>query len=111
MKMPCLSPTQENLITVHHEMGHIQYYLSYLRQPFVYRLGANQGFQESVGDAIALSITTPKYLHDLGLIDQLHEDKGKLPCSLTKMIKITESIKIILKADEEKRQSRRNGER
>lgn len=74
--MPCLHASQENLVTVHHEMGHIQYYMSYLKQPFVYRLAANQGFQESVGDTIALSVTTPKYLHDLGLIDQLHNDSG-----------------------------------
>jgi len=74
MKMPCLTPSQENLVTAHHEMGHIQYYLSYVHQPFVYRLGANQGFQESVGDTIALSITTPKYLHAMKLIDRIHDD-------------------------------------
>ena len=82
MKMPCISSTEENLVTVHHEMGHIQYYLAYVPQPFVYRAAANNGFQESIGDAIALSITTPKYLHDLGLIDQIHSDKGNLHCSL-----------------------------
>ncbi|XP_065070816.1 angiotensin-converting enzyme-like isoform X2 [Rhopilema esculentum] len=75
MKMPCLGPSQESLVTVHHEMGHIQYYLSYLEQPYVFRVAANQGFQESIGDTVALSITTPKYLHDLGLIPQHHDDQ------------------------------------
>ena len=74
--MPCLGPSQESLVTVHHEMGHIQYYLSYLEQPYAFRVAANQGFQESIGDTVALSITTPKYLHDLGLIPQHHDDQG-----------------------------------
>lgn len=33
----------EDLITVHHEMGHIQYFLQYARQPNVFREGANPG--------------------------------------------------------------------
>ena len=33
----------ENLITIHHEMGHIQYYLQYKDQPVEYREGANPG--------------------------------------------------------------------
>lgn len=34
-----------DLITVHHEMGHIQYYLQYKHQPNVFRAGANPGDQ------------------------------------------------------------------
>lgn len=34
-----------DLITVHHEMGHIQYYLQYKHQPNVFRSGANPGDQ------------------------------------------------------------------
>lgn len=33
----------EDLITVHHEMGHIQYFMQYSRQPNVFREGANPG--------------------------------------------------------------------
>lgn len=33
----------EDLITVHHEMGHIQYYLQYMNQSLTYRNGANPG--------------------------------------------------------------------
>lgn len=33
----------EDLITVHHEMGHIQYDQQYAHQPAVYRGGANPG--------------------------------------------------------------------
>jgi len=30
-------------MTTHHEMGHVQYYLQYRRQPIAYRQGANPG--------------------------------------------------------------------
>lgn len=38
----------DNLITAHHEMAHIQYYLQYADQPFLYRNGANPGKTISV---------------------------------------------------------------
>lgn len=33
----------EHLVTAHHEMAHIQYYLQYAEQPFLYQDGANPG--------------------------------------------------------------------
>lgn len=33
----------EDLATTHHEMAHIQYYLQYVEQPYLYRDGANPG--------------------------------------------------------------------
>jgi len=33
----------EDLITVHHEMGHIEYFMQYENQSAVYRDGANPG--------------------------------------------------------------------
>ena len=33
----------EDLITIHHEMGHIQYFQQYRNQPTLYRDGANPG--------------------------------------------------------------------
>lgn len=44
----CTDVTMEDLITVHHEMGHIQYYLQYKDQPLIYRGGANPGFFKDV---------------------------------------------------------------
>ena len=35
------------LITTHHEMGHIQYYLQYKELPVLYRRGANPGNREN----------------------------------------------------------------
>ncbi|CAL1265728.1 unnamed protein product [Larinioides sclopetarius] len=70
----CTRVNMEDLITVHHEMGHIQYYLQYAHQPLVFREGANPGFHEAVGDTIALSVATPKHLASVGLLHELTED-------------------------------------
>ncbi|MEX2154714.1 MAG: M2 family metallopeptidase [Gemmatimonadaceae bacterium] len=66
----CTEQTGEDLVTVHHELGHNYYYLAYKHQPILFQGGANDGFHEAIGDAIALSIT-PEYLKTIGLIDQL----------------------------------------
>ena len=39
----CTRKNAEDFITVHHEMGHIQYYLQYKDQPYSFRGGANPG--------------------------------------------------------------------
>merc|ERR1712072_1567004 len=56
IKMPCMQVSQSDFITVHHEMGHIQYYLSYRHLPLEFRTAAHPGFHEAVGDAISLSV-------------------------------------------------------
>lgn len=55
---------------VHHEMGHINYYILYKDQPLVLRKGANPGFHEAVGDLIALSVSTPQHLKKVNLLDE-----------------------------------------
>jgi peptidyl-dipeptidase A len=62
----CIEPTQEHLMTVYHELGHVFYYLSYQDQPFLFQGGANDGFHEAIGDTVNLSMT-PAYLHQIGL--------------------------------------------
>ncbi|XP_050539416.1 angiotensin-converting enzyme-like isoform X2 [Daktulosphaira vitifoliae] len=64
----CTTVTFNDLITAHHEMGHVQYYLQYKDQPFIYREGANEGFHEAIGDTIALSVSTTKHLNKIGLL-------------------------------------------
>ena len=39
----CTKVTHEDLVTVHHEMGHIQYFMEYAHQPYMYRNGGNPG--------------------------------------------------------------------
>jgi len=65
----CITPTAEDFTTIHHELGHIYYFLAYTKQPFLFRNGANDGFHEAIGDTVALSIT-PNYLQKVGLMDK-----------------------------------------
>ena len=76
LKMPCMGTTQSDLVTVHHEMGHLEYYLLYKDKPQEFRTGANPGFHEAVGDTIALSVMVPRHLQKIDLLDNLDEDKG-----------------------------------
>ncbi len=62
----CIQPTQEELMTVYHELGHVFYYLSYKDQPYLFQSGANDGFHEAIGDTVNLSMT-PAYLAQIGL--------------------------------------------
>ncbi|HEY0063578.1 MAG TPA: M2 family metallopeptidase [Telluria sp.] len=64
----CITPTAEDFRTIHHELGHVYYFLAYRKQPFLFQNGANDGFHEAIGDTVALSIT-PDYLKQVGLKD------------------------------------------
>ncbi|XP_055326230.1 angiotensin-converting enzyme-like, partial [Sitodiplosis mosellana] len=71
----CTNINQEDLIVIHHEMGHIQYFIQYKDQPTVFRAGANPGFHEAVGDTIALSVANPRHLVKIGLLDEYTTSK------------------------------------
>ena len=66
----CLQVTGEDFVTVHHELGHNFYQRAYQQQPYLFQGGANDGFHEAIGDAIALSVT-PDYLRRIGLLDSV----------------------------------------
>ena len=66
----CVEITEEHLSTLHHELGHIYYYLMYKDQSPVFKGGAHDGFHEAIGDTIVLSMT-PGYLKEKGLIDEV----------------------------------------
>ncbi|MDQ3079262.1 MAG: M2 family metallopeptidase [Pseudomonadota bacterium] len=63
----CIKPNADDFITIHHELGHNYYQRAYNNQPFLYLNGANDGFHEAIGDAVALSIT-PEYLVQIGML-------------------------------------------
>jgi peptidyl-dipeptidase A len=65
----CIDPTNEDFITIHHELGHNFYQRAYKDLPIVFRDSANDGFHEALGDTVALSVT-PEYLVKVGLIGQ-----------------------------------------
>jgi peptidyl-dipeptidase A len=68
----CVEINEEQLGTLHHELGHIYYYLMYKDQPSVFKGGAHDGFHEAIGDTIQLSMT-PAYLEQMGLVDKVVE--------------------------------------
>lgn len=70
----CTRVTMDQFFTVHHELGHIQYFLQYQHLPFIYRAGANPGFHEAVGDVLSLSVSTPKHLERVGLLKNYKRD-------------------------------------
>jgi peptidyl-dipeptidase A len=64
----CLTVTRQQFKTVFHELGHNYYNLAYKNQPFLFKNGADAGFQEGIGDFIALSSVTPEYYQKIGLL-------------------------------------------
>ena len=73
----CVKINEEDLTTIHHELGHDYYFHSYYKLPILFQQGANDGFHEAIGDAITLSIT-PGYLKQLGLISAVPTDQKGL---------------------------------
>ena len=65
----CITPTEEDFNTIHHELGHNFYQRAYKDQPVIFRDSSNDGFHEAIGDTIALSVT-PEYLVKIGLLDK-----------------------------------------
>ncbi len=64
----CITPTEEELTTIYHELGHIYYYLAYKDGAPIFQNGAHDGFHEAIGDTIVLSMT-PQYMASIGLVD------------------------------------------
>lgn len=81
--------TMDDLITAHHEMGHIQYFLQYKDQPVSFRDGANPGFHEAIGDVLALSVSTPKHLQSIGLLDKVESNHGGWSWVLCSSVNVT----------------------
>jgi peptidyl-dipeptidase A len=72
----CIEPDQEELTTIHHELGHLYYDLAYNPLPPIFQNAAHDGFHEAIGDTITLSLTTA-HLHKIGLVpEQKPDPKG-----------------------------------
>ena len=69
----CIEPKEDDLLTIHHELGHNYYYVYYHTMPVLFQQGANDGFHEGIGDTIALSVT-PGYLKNIGLLKEASEN-------------------------------------
>ena len=74
----CIQIRGTDFVTIHHELGHNFYQRAYKDQPFMFKNGANDGFHEAIGDAIALAIT-PEYLHQVGLLENVPQTSNDIP--------------------------------
>ncbi|KAG6444329.1 angiotensin-converting enzyme isoform X2 [Manduca sexta] len=70
----CTEVTMQDLISTHHEMAHIQYYLQYADQPQLFRDGANPAFHEAVANAATLSVYNLPHLQRIGLYQNKTHD-------------------------------------
>ena len=70
----CIKINMEDLITIHHELGHNYYYHYYTDKPVLFQNGAHDGFHEGIGDTLALSVT-PAYLKQIGLLDEVSDNE------------------------------------
>lgn len=75
----CTKVNAEDFSTVHHELGHNYYQRAYKGQPYLYKGGANDGFHEAIGDFVALSVVTPEYLKQIGLIETVPGSGSDVP--------------------------------
>jgi peptidyl-dipeptidase A len=73
----CIEIKEEDLITLHHELGHDYYFHSYYKLPTLFQAGANDGFHEAIGDALTLSVT-PGYYKKVGLLSSAEENEKAL---------------------------------
>jgi len=76
----CTAVTGEELLTVHHEQGHLYYDHYYRSQIPLYRESAADFFHEAIGDTMVLSVVVPRHLQEIGLL------KGKISSSLKQTI-------------------------
>ncbi|XP_069676336.1 angiotensin-converting enzyme-like isoform X2 [Periplaneta americana] len=65
----CTKVTKKDFITIHHELGHIQYFMQYRNLPLVQKEGANPAFHEAIGDLMALSALTPSHMQKIGIFN------------------------------------------
>jgi len=65
----CIKINEEDLTTIHHELGHNYYQRAYNTLDPLFRNSANDGFHEALGDTLSLSVT-PGYMVQIGLLEK-----------------------------------------
>ncbi|CAH6776291.1 angiotensin-converting enzyme-like protein Ace3 [Phodopus roborovskii] len=70
----CTEVTIEDLLSIFHQMGHIQYFLQFQNLSIIYQEGASPAFEEAVGSVITLSASSHKHLLNRGLLSQPNQD-------------------------------------
>ena len=77
----CIKVNYEDLITIHHELGHNYYFMYYHTLPALHQSGAHDGFHEGIGDTLALSVT-PGYLISRGVLETKVQQSDKAVINL-----------------------------
>lgn len=77
----CIKIDTEDLVTLHHELGHLYYYLAYRKQDPLFRSGAHDGFHEGIGDAISLAMT-PTYYQRIAVLPATIQAPAAIPLLL-----------------------------
>ncbi|KPI96727.1 Angiotensin-converting enzyme [Papilio xuthus] len=98
----CTEVTTQDLVSTHHELAHIQYYLQYADQPQLFRDGANPAFHEALANAATLSVYNMPHLYRLGLYNNksVTEQPLQLPLSLPHHSASSLSIQMSPKSDD-----------
>ena len=73
----CAEVSVADLQTIHHELGHVVYFMQYRDQPALFRTGANAAFHEAVGDTVAMSVMTPQHWRSVVLGRRLPAPRPK----------------------------------
>lgn len=70
-----VEPNAEWWETVHHEFGHIYYYIAYTNDdtPPLLRRGANRSYHEAIGSLLGIASMQKPFLQHVGLIDSSAE--------------------------------------
>jgi peptidyl-dipeptidase A len=82
----CVEPDEDQLTTLHHELGHLYYDLMYNPLPPVFQGGAHDGFHEAIGDTITLSLT-PTHLAKVGLVPARKDGKADSRATINAQMK------------------------
>nr|XP_003465355.2 angiotensin-converting enzyme-like protein Ace3 [Cavia porcellus] len=70
----CTEGALEDMLSVFHLMGHIQYFMQYQNLSVIFREGANPAFEEAVGTMVTLSSSSHRHLFSTGLISLWQQD-------------------------------------
>uniref|UniRef100_H0VWU3 Angiotensin-converting enzyme n=1 Tax=Cavia porcellus TaxID=10141 RepID=H0VWU3_CAVPO len=70
----CTEVALEDMLSVFHLMGHIQYFMQYQNLSVIFREGANPAFEEAVGTMVTLSSSSHRHLFSTGLISLRQQD-------------------------------------
>ncbi len=70
----CDQVSMNDLLEIHKQLGHVEYFIQYSEQPISFRRAPNPGFQEAVGDIFALTAGSSSYLNDIGLLPKYDPD-------------------------------------